>query len=189
MRTSLALAAAAALLGGLVASASPASAACGANVTTCTNVSFTVAAGTISLLAPTSASGGTATASGAGATVDISLGSTVVTASITSSGWHVDATASDFTPSSGPAIDKSNASFSVPGTPTAPTAGVLCSGANLVKKTTAVAVNPTTGTTTDIIYCTSPGLTGATFVPVLTVAVPAGSVAGSYTGTVTQSAY
>jgi hypothetical protein len=177
------------LAGGLAATAAPAAADCGVNVTTCTNVSFSVASGTISLLAPTAATGGTATASGAGATVDISLGSTVVTASVTSTGWHVDATASDFTPSSGPAISKSNASFSVPGTPTNPTVGVLCSGGSLVKKTTAVAVNATTGTTTDIIYCTAAGATGATFVPVLTVNVPAGSVAGTYTGTVTQSAY
>jgi hypothetical protein len=189
MRTSLALAAAAALLGGVVASATPASAACSVGDTTCTNVSFSVAAGTIALLAPTAASGGTATSSGAGATVSISLGSTVVTAGITSTGWHVDATASDFTPTTGPAISKAEASFSVPGTPTAPTAGVLCGGASLVKKTTPVAVNATTGTVTDIINCTAAGATGATFVPVLTVSVPAGSVAGSYTGTVTQSAY
>ena len=188
MRTWLGVAAAAALCAA-VGVAAPAEAACTVGDNTCTNVSFSVAAGTISLLAPTAATGGTATASGAGATVDISLGSTVVTASVTSSGWHVDATASDFTPSSGPAISKSNAAFSVPGTPTAPAVGVLCSGGSLSKKSTATAVNATTGTTTDIISCTAPGATGATFVPVLTVSVPAGSVAGSYTGTVTQSAY
>jgi hypothetical protein len=187
MRKQVALAATAALFAGLVAVATPAAAACANGDTTCTGVTFTVAAGTVSLIAPGTATGGTATTLGSGATIDIPLGSTIVNDTrVGSTGWSVSATASSFATTGG-SIDKSNASFSVPSAATAPT-GVLgistCS--STTRKTTPVAVDAN-GTTSAIIACTQAGASGATFIPVLTVAVPSGSIAGTYTGTVTQS--
>jgi hypothetical protein len=187
MRTSLALAATAALCAGFAATASPASAACAALDTTCTNITFTVAAGTVAFVAPAAATGGTATTLGAGASVEIPLGATVVNDTrLTSTGWSVSATASNFATTGG-TIDKSNAAFSVPSAATAPTGVVgisTCSGTTRKATPTAVDSN---GTTAAIIACTQAGASGATFIPVLTVSVPAGSVAGTYTGTVTQS--
>jgi hypothetical protein len=181
MRKPVALAAAAALLAGLVAMASPASAACAVSDPLCSNVSFTVAAGTIALVAPAAATGGTATVSGSGATVDISLGATTVTdARVGSTGWSVSATASDFATTGG-TITKSHAEFSVPADATGTG---LC--ATRTRKSTPTAVD-TNGTVAAIIACTSIGASSATYIPVLTVVVPAGSVAGTYTGTVTQS--
>ena len=103
---------------------------------------------------------------------------------IGSSGWSVNATATDFATTGG-TVTKSHASFTVPSAPTS----VLGCSSFPVRATSAVGVNGTTGTTTaPILTCTAVGTSAATFTPVLTVAVPGGSVAGTYTGTVTQSA-
>lgn len=159
--------------------------ACAVGSTSCT-VSFSVAASSVSL--STTAVGSSTTSAADGSAVDIALGTSIVTASISASGWHVDATASNFT-SGATTITKSHASFSVPNAPTAPTLGVLCPTAKLTTRTAPTPVDATTGTVTDIVQCTAAGVTGATYTPVLRVTIPAGAVAGTYTGTVTQSAY
>ena len=186
MRKPVALAATAGLLTATAALAAPAHAACAVSDPLCSDVSFTVGAGTISLVAPSAATGGTATVSGSGATVEIPLGATTVTdLRVASPGWSVSATASDFATTGG-TIDKTQAAFSVPadGVATGLVGAALCTTRTRKSTPTAVDAN---GTTTQIFRCTQVGVSGATYTPVLTVTVPAGSVAGTYTGTVTQS--
>jgi hypothetical protein len=184
MRTSLALAAAAALFAGVVGTATPAAAICDPSAG-CSGVTFTIAAGTISIVAPAAGGTATTTSNGGGVDVAVPLTGTVVTDSrIGSSGWSVNATVTDFSTTGG-TVAKGQASFTVPA---APTSVVGCSSFP-VRATSAVGVNSTTGTTTaPILSCTALGTSAATFTPVLTVAVPGGSIAGTYTGTVTQSA-
>ena len=184
MRTTLALAASAALFAGLVGVATPASAICDPTQG-CSGVTFTIAAGTISIVAPAAGGTATTTASGSGVSVAIPLTGTVVTdARIGSTGWSINATVTDFSTTGG-TVAKAQASFTVPANPTSVTG---CSSFP-IKATSAVGVDATTGTTTaPILSCTALGTSAATFTPVLTVAVPGGSIAGTYTGTVTQSA-
>jgi hypothetical protein len=184
MRPSLALAAAAALCAGLVGVASPAAAVCDP-LAGCSGVTFTISAGTISIVAPAAGGTATTTANGSGVNVAIPLTGTVVTdGRIGSTGWSVNATATDFTTTGG-TVAKADASFTVPSVPTSVTG---CSSFP-VRATSAVGVNSSTGTTTAaILTCTALGTSAATFTPVLTIAVPGGSIAGTYTGTVTQSA-
>lgn len=185
MRPSLALAATVALLAAGLGLAAPADAACSVGDTTCTGVVFTVSGGLISLAAPAAASAATATPSSTGGTVDISIGATVVTdGRIPTTGWSVTATASDFDAGGGATIAKANAAFSIPSAPTSVTG---CSSFP-TRRTTPLSVNASTGTTPSaILTCNALTVNAATYVPVLTVTVPSGAVAGVYTGTVTQS--
>jgi hypothetical protein len=186
MRASVAGVAAAALVAGVVGMASPASAACTVGDQTCSNITFTISAGTLTLVAPSAASG-TNTISGSGGVVDMSIGATVVNDTrLTSTGWSVSATASNFV-SGGNTILKTASAFSVPNAITAPT-GVtgLATCAASTRKTTPTTVDAG-GTTAAIVSCTSAGTSGATYTPELLVTLPSTVVAGTYTGTVTQS--
>jgi hypothetical protein len=186
MRPSLALAATAALCAGLAALAGPADAACTVGDTTCSNVTFTVTGGVISINAPTNATAGSTVAGASGGTLAIDLGNTVVTdARVPTTGWSVTATASDFTAAStGGTIAKTDAAFSVP---SAPTSVNGCTSFP-TRVTAPMAVNSSGTTPSAILTCTAIGVNNATYNPRLTVTIPANSTAGTYTGTVTQSA-
>jgi hypothetical protein len=186
MRTWLGVAAAAALCAA-VGVATPAEAACTVGDTTCSNITFTVTGGVISIAAPTSATAGSTVAAASGGTLSIDLGATVVTdARVPSTGWSVTATASDFTAdATSGTIAKTAAAFSVPN---APTSVAGCSSFP-TRVTTPLAVNSSGTTPSAILTCSSPlGASNATYNPRLTVTIPASSTAGIYTGTVTQSA-
>jgi hypothetical protein len=184
MRTSLALAAAAALFAGLVGAATPAGAACSLGDTTCSNIQFTVTGGVISIAAPVSATASSTIAS-TGGTLAIDLGSTVVTdLRVPTSGWSVTATASDFSADTGGTIAKTAAAFSVPN---APTSVVGCTSFP-TRVTSPLSVNSSGTTPSAILTCSAIGTNNATYNPRLTITVPASSTAGVYTGTVTQSA-
>lgn len=189
MRKTLAAAATAALL---AAMATPADAACGDNVgdvcqgLTPTTVSFLVELGTLTItsqaVAPTTPS---AVLGSSGSVATIPLGQTVVKDTrSTATSWSMTATASDFTFAT-TTIDKANASFSVQAAPTAPT-GFSLPSYSIAPSTTPLAADANGSLT---LMSTTAGATknGVEFVPVLTVTVPAGTPAGAYTGTVTQS--
>jgi hypothetical protein len=183
MRTSLALAAAATLCA-LVGVASPADAACGVGDTTCSNITFTVTGGVISIAAPTAATAGATVTAAGGGTLAIDLGNTVVTdLRVPTTGWSVSATASDFTSDTSGTIAKTASAFSVPAAPT----GTGCTSFP-TRVTTPLSVDTSGTTPSAILTCSAVGTNNATYNPRLTLTIPASSTAGVYTGTVTQSA-
>jgi hypothetical protein len=149
-----------------------------------TNVTFTLTGGSLTLSAPGSA---TLTAAGnlglGGTTVSGSLGNTTVTDARGSllGSFNVDMSTTDFT-SSGNTIAKSNATaYSGAATPT----GVAVPAPT----TNLTAVNIGGATPGRILTVT--GVTGSASVvynPTVSIAIPADTVAGSYSGTVTQTA-
>jgi hypothetical protein len=184
MRTSLALAAAATLCA-VVGIASPADAACGVGDTTCTNITFTVTGGVISIAAPTAATAGSTVTAAGGGTLAIDLGNTVVTdLRVPTTGWSVTATATDFTaPDTSGTIAKTASAFSVPNAPT----GTGCTSFP-TRVTTPLSVNSSGTTPSAILSCSAISTNNATYNPRLTLTIPASSTAGVYTGSVTQSA-
>jgi hypothetical protein len=184
MRTSLALTAAAALCAGFVGAASPAAAVCDPTAG-CSQVQFTITGGVISINAPTSATAGSTIAGASGGTLAIDLGNTVVTdARVPTTGWSLTATASDFTaPATSGTIAKTAAAFSVPN---APSAGAGCTYP--LRVSSPLSVNSSGTTPSAILTCSASATNNATYNPRLTLTIPASSVAGTYTGTVTQSA-
>jgi hypothetical protein len=183
---------------GAVAAAAPA-AACTVGDLTCgtTEVAFTVASGTLAILTTpatvgTAANPGTAPTtaiSGSTASVTVPLGATTVTdLRLASTGWSMTATAPDFVLATDATktIAKTGAAFYVPAVPTAD----LAAGAPLLSTFSARATSPQAvdaGGSATILTSNSAGPNAAVFTPVLKVTVPTGSVAGLYTGTVTQS--
>jgi hypothetical protein len=174
----------------LVGTASPAVASCGATGDVCTavpatGVTFTVSAGTLTISAQATSTPQTAVLGSNGATATIPLGTTTVSdARLAPASWTMTATASTFT-SGVNNIAKTNASFSVQAGWSAP------SGMSLPTFATSPFTTPAAvdSNGSRILMSTTAGATnnGVTFTPVLTVAVPSSAVAGTYTGTVTQS--
>jgi hypothetical protein len=180
MRKPLALAATAALCAALAATASPAQADTGV-----TNVSFQVAAGTLTIATTATAPSTTAELGGSGATATVPLGTTTIKDTrLIGTSWSYSATASNFTTTGG-SVSKDQASFHVQAGWTAP-AGMVLPTFSSPPATTPQAADANGSRT---LMTTLVGVlnNGVTFTPVLTVAVPAGSPAGTYTGTVTQS--
>jgi hypothetical protein len=150
-----------------------------------TNVTFTIAGGSLTLSAPGSAA---LTASGnlglTGTTVSGQLGSTTVTDARGSllGSFNVKMSTTDFSDGSGNTIAKSNATgYSGVATPSG--VAVPVGTTNL----TAVNIGAAGGGT----IVTVTGVTGAASVsynPTVSVAVPADTVAGDYSGVVTQTA-
>jgi hypothetical protein len=165
--------------------ASPADAACGVGDTTCSNITFTVTGGVISINAPTSATAGSTVTAAGGGTLAIDLGNTVVTdLRVPTTGWSVTATASDFGSDTGGTIAKTTAAFSVPN---APTSVAGCTSFP-TRVTSPLSVNGSGTTPSAILTCSAIATNNATYNPRLTLTIPASSTAGVYTGTVTQSA-
>lgn len=178
MRKPVAAATLAALLTALVAAASPVQA-------QTTEISFNVAQGTLTITAASSASPATSSLGSAGATATIPLGTTTVKDTrLTATSWSFTTTASDFVTTGG-SIGKAAASFSVQSGWSAP-AGMTAPAFSTAPSTTPLAADANGRRT---LVTTTLGVlnNGLTFTPVLTVNVPAGSPAGTYTGTVTQS--
>jgi hypothetical protein len=190
MRKPIPAAVTTAMLAGLVAGAAPASA-CDPLRDTCTavpstSVSFVIGLGTLTITAAAAAPGvATAVLGNDGFTATIPLGTTTVkdTRSAATS-WSMTATASDFT-SAGARVGKDKAAFSVQPGWTAP-AGSALPAFSLAPATTPQPADAT-GSRTLMTTVGSALNTGVTFTPVLTVTVPSGALAGTYTGTVTQS--
>lgn len=148
-------------------------------------VSFTVVSGTLAITPGTPSTGVNSALSGSTTTVTVPLGlTTVADTRVSSSGWSVSASTTDFTqtlPATG-TISKSNASFSVPLAPIA-TVG----SATFTRDSAATAVDGT-GTVAGLVVATATGVNTGTFTPQLLVTVPNGSASGVYGATVTQSA-
>jgi len=181
MRKSLALAVAAAMSTGLAAFVPVAA---NAGTSGSTPVTFDLTGGALSITAPSS----TATLTGGalsvtGSTVSGALGSTTVTDERGTLG-HTDTvtmTTTDFSDGAGHTVAALNNATAYSGVAT-PT-GVAVPGA-----TTAVTPVNIWGTGGAVLTLTSVvGSGGASYNPTVTVAIPAGSVAGTYTGTVTQT--
>jgi hypothetical protein len=162
-----------------------------------TDVAFTVAAGTLSIVTTpatvgTAANPGaapTSVVSGGSTTVTVPLGATTVTdLRVASTGWSMSATAPDFALATDATktIAKTGAAFYIPALPTAD----LTAGAPLLSTFSARSSSPTavnaSGSAT-ILTSNSTGPNAAVFTPYMQVTVPTGSTAGLYTGTVTQS--
>jgi hypothetical protein len=150
-----------------------------------TNVTFTLTGGSLTLSAPGSAA---LTAAGnlglGGTTVSGTLGNTTVTDARGSllGGFNVSMSTTDFSDGSGNTVAKSNATaFSGVATPT----GIAVP----VGTTNLTAVNIGGAGGGQILTVT--GVTGSASVaynPTVSIAIPADTVAGDYSGTVTQTA-
>jgi hypothetical protein len=147
-----------------------------------TNVTFTLTGGSLTLTAPASA---TLTAGGlgvGGTTATGTLGSSTVTDTRGALTHTVTVTMSttDFTTTGGDTIAKSNATgYSGVATPS----GVGVAVPTLTGQTIGAAGGATILQLTGVI-----GSASATYNPTVSVAVPAGAVAGDYSGVVTQTA-
>ena len=162
-----------------------------------TQVAFTVAAGTLSIVTTPATVGTTAlpgvaptsTVSGGTTSVVVPLGATTVTdLRVASTGWSMTATAPDFVNATDATktIGKTNAAFYVPAVPTADaTAGAPLLSTFSSRDSSPKAVDA--GGSASILTSNSTGPNAAVFTPVLRVTVPTGSTSGLYTGIVTQS--
>jgi hypothetical protein len=148
-----------------------------------TNVTFTLSGGSLTLSAPSSASlsaagnlgvGGTTVSGTLGnSTVDDSRGSLAHTVTVNMS-------TTNFTDGSGDTIAKSNATGS--SGLTTPN-GVAVAVPTLTGQTIGAAGGATILTLTGVV-----GAANTTYNPSVSVTIPANSIAGSYSGTVTQTA-
>src|SRR3954447_22455265 len=147
-----------------------------------TNVTFTLSGGSLTLTAPAAAA---LTAGGlgvGGTTATGTLGSSVVTDTRGALAHTVTVTMSttDFTAAGGATIDKSNATgYSGVATPS----GVGLPVPTLTGQNIGAAGGATILQLTGVI-----GSVSASYNPTVSVAVPAGAVAGDYSGVVTQTA-
>ncbi len=158
----------------LFAFATPAGADTG--VTTATII---VTGGALSITVPISAALGTRPNSVSGGTISGSLGSVAVNdarSPAAGSGWITTVIAGAFTPPSGPAIAASAVAY---------TAGTIVK----VGTATYTANDPTNLTAVNAAV-TATGITGdnsATWNPTIIVTVPGGTIAATYTATITHS--
>ena len=181
MRKSLALAMTAAMTTGLAALVP---AAANAGTSGSTPVTFTLTGGALSLTAPSATAtltGGTLSVGGS--SVSGALGNTTVTDERGTLG-HTDTVTmatTDFSDGAGNTVLASGNATGYSGTAT-PTGVAVPVG------TTAATAVPISGAGGAILQLTSVvGSGGASYSPTVSVAIPAGSVAGTYTGTVTQT--
>jgi hypothetical protein len=148
-----------------------------------TNVTFTLSGGSLTLSAPGSAS---LTAAGnlgvTGTSVSGSLGSSTVTDSRGSLAHTVtvNMSSTDFTDAASDVIAKSNAAGSSGAT--VPT-GVAVAVPTLTGQTIGASGGATILQLTGVV-----GAASTTYNPTVTVTIPANAIAGSYSGTITQTA-
>lgn len=154
-----------------------------------TNVTFTLTGGSLTISAPSSATltsgGGSLTLGLSGQTVSANLGNTTVTDAQGALG-HVDTVtmaASDFTDAATDTISKSNA--------TAYVASVTPTGSLSAATPSSTAATPSQiGNSGGASILTMTGIVGtasATYNPTVTVSIPSNAVAGTYSGTITQT--
>jgi hypothetical protein len=151
-----------------------------ADVTGGSTATITVLGGSLSITVPAEAGSlGSATNTVGGMTISGSLGQVQVTdarSAAAGSGWVASVISTAFTPTAGPAIAASAVSYS---------AGAITK----VGTATYTANNP--GNLTGVSPAvTATGITGdnsATWNPTISVAVPGGTIARSYTATITHS--
>jgi hypothetical protein len=143
-----------------------------------TTVTFSVLSGALSISAPVSADLG----SGApGTTISGALGAVTVTddRALLSASWTTTASASDWTTGSG------TPSETIPATDVGYDPGSITTTGTITATGTPITLS---GTAAPVVTGTSGvGDNTASWDPVLSVAVPAAAVGGTYTGTLTQS--
>jgi len=183
MRKSLALAMTAAMTTGLAALVPAAANAANSNTT----VTFTLQGGTLSISAPASANLGTVNSSTSATTVSGQIGSTTVTDTRGNlvGLYNVTVTSSDFATGGGTTLGTDAISGA---TVTAFSGAASFSNATpgAVHLTTSVGV-PATGLTPiegDSAYT---GSDTSSYNPTVTIPIPATNIAGTYTGTITQT--
>lgn len=153
-----------------------------------TSVTFTVSSGTLSIAEPSAqANLGSATATALGTTVSGALGSTTVTDNRGSlAGWTVTMTGSDFSDGATPTPDTIAANQAVAWVSSVPTP---TSGVAVVSTTYLTAATGLTLTTSGQTFmtATTTGSNVVSYNPNLQVTIPSTAVAGTYTGTITQT--
>jgi hypothetical protein len=154
-----------------------------------TTVTFTVTStGTLSMTAPDSVDLG----SGAvGGTISAALGDVTVTddRALDAATWTVSASSTNWTTGAGTPVESIPAGdVSYDPGPFTATTGTVTQGAPTTATTLLTPVSPaTTGVPVTVVTATGVGDNSATWDPTISVAVPAGAVAGDYVGTLTQS--
>jgi hypothetical protein len=175
---------AAALVAGAAGAALPAP---GADAATA--LTGTLAAGTLSITVPTSANLGSATVSSTGTSVSGHLGTTTVNDSRGSlAGWTVTISATNLSDGATPtphtiAASKMKVYIAVGDGPTL-TSGVAVPVTAYSTALTALTLS-TSGQT--LLSATTTGSNVVTYNPTVSVAVGGGAIAGTYTGTITQT--
>ncbi|WP_339134439.1 hypothetical protein WJM95_32985 [Streptomyces sp. f51] len=139
-----------------------------------TTITYTVTSGALTMSAPVSANLG----SGApGTTISAPIGPVTVTddRALASASWTVTAAETDF----------ANGPTTIPATDAAYTPGSVTTTGTITATPTAV----TLSNSSQVVLTGSAGVgdNTATWNPTVAVSVPAGSVGGNYTGTLTQS--
>lgn len=196
MRKALALGTAAASLAGMVAFAAPASA------TGDTAVNFTLTAGGLSLSLPSN----NAVTLNSGqlnvgaASVSAALNATTVTDNRGAllGNWKVQVSGSDYvnsTTGSAYTIPKANGSMYIDVADVtalvatlAPTGGMLVTGGATQAAPASLATPATGSPLPTLVNGTTAGSGSVTYTPTLSVSIPAAATAGTYSGTVTQTA-
>ena len=154
-----------------------------------TGTSFTLAGGTLSIAEPASANLGSATLSAAGTTVTGHLGTTTITDNRGSvAGWTVAVATTNFTDGATPtphtvAANKLKAFIATGDGPTV-TSGVAVPTTPYPSAATALTLSTAPQT---FLTATTTGSNVVTYNPTFSVTVDSTAIAGTYTGTVTQT--
>ena len=190
MRKVLALVAVA--VAGSAFAATPASAAACSLSATCavTTIATTVDVGTLGIIAaPVSGSLSFTSVPTGGVTqtltnaADLTL-TTVTDTRLSGTGWAVTANVSNFTGVPGGSIPRSAVKLSVPAAPIKVLGAV---GMTITPVSTLTAVDGAGDLANFVVAAGTGGLNTVTYIPHVDITVPAGTAAGVYTGTLTQS--
>lgn len=163
------------------------SASLGPSASAGTPITFDLAAGTLSILQPsTTASFGTATASATGTTVSGHLGTTTVTDTRGSlAGWTVSISSTDFSDGASHSIAVTNAkAYILPADGPTVTSGIAVPSTAYVSAGTGLTL-ANSGQT--FVTATATGSNVVTYNPTITVTIPSTAIAGTYTATLTQT--
>ena len=177
-RLTLAASTAALALAGSVFAATPAMAG--------TGVTFTISAGLLTISEPSAQAGlGTVTATPLGTTTSGSLGTTTINDARGSlAGWTVSVSSTDFTTASPvQTIPASNAVMYLPSLAT------VTQGVAVVTNTHVAAASGLTlgNSSSSFMTAATTGSNVVTYSPTVQVTLPSTAIAGTYTGTVTQT--
>lgn len=145
-----------------------------------TTVTFTVGSGALTMTAPATANLGTGQP---GTTIYGLLGTTVVTddRALLTASWTVSVSSTDFTTGGDTTAE------TIPATDATYTASTLSHTGTITVTATPPTLALSNTATPDVYGTAGIGDNSATWNPTIAVAVPAAAVAGTYTGTLTQS--
>lgn len=154
--------------------------------TASTNTSFTLTAGTLSISEPATASLGTATSSTSGTSITGHLGTTTINDSRGSvAGWTVTISASNFSDGASHTVaaSKLSAYVAVGDGPTV-TSGIAVPATTHSTALTALTLSTSSQT---LVTATTTGSNIVTYNPTVVVNLDSSVIAGTYTGTITQT--